>query len=95
MMRVYIELLGISRLVAGEKEVIFNLPESATCRDIVRLLKGKYPGMIGDVLRHDSDALQAPNIFALDGKGIIHECHMDELLQNGDRITLMSVSAGG
>lgn len=94
-MRVQVELFGLSRLIAGEKEITLRLNEGATFRDAVRALVQKYPEMIGDVVQADGETMQAPNILNLDGKRMIQPHHMDENLSDGDRIILMSMSAGG
>jgi len=94
-MRVQIELFGLSRLIAGEREITLELPQGSTFRDVVRALVDRYPGMIGDVVQGDCETMQAPNILNLDGKRMIQPHQMDEGLHDGDRIILMSMSAGG
>ncbi len=94
-MRVRVELFGLSRLLAGEKEIVLELDQGATFRDAVRTLVEKYPEMIGDVVQADGETMQAPNILNLDGRRMIQPHQMDEGLSDGDRIILMSMSAGG
>ena len=94
-MRVQVELFGLSRLIAGEKEITLRLDEGVTFRDAVRALVRKYPEMIGDVVQADGETMQPPNILNLDGRRMIQPHQMDESLSNGDRIILMSMSAGG
>ena len=94
-MRIHVEFLGLSRLAAGAKEVALDLEEGTTFRGIVRMLGTRYPAMIGNVIQPDGETLQAPNIFNLNAKRMIQASHMDDSPSDGDRITLMSVSAGG
>ncbi len=94
-LRIEVELFGLSRLIAGEKEVTLTLDESATFRDIVKELVKRYPDMIGDVVQADGLTMQPPNILNLDGRRMIKADQMDESLSDGDRIILMSMSAGG
>ncbi len=94
-MRIQVELFGLSRLIAGEKEITLTLEEDATFRDVVRALVKKYPDMVGDVVQADGETMQSPNILNLDGRRMIQPHHMDERLGDGDRIILMSMSAGG
>lgn len=94
-MRVHVELFGLSRLIAGEREIALKLPDEATFRDAVRMLVARYPDMIGDVVQADGETMQAPNILNLDGRRMIQPHQMDEGLSDGDRIILMSMSAGG
>ncbi len=94
-MRIHVELLGLSRLAAGAKEVALDLEEDTTFRDIVRMLGTRYPEMIGNVIQPDGETLQTPNIFNLNAKRMIQASQMDGSPSDGDRIILMSVSAGG
>jgi molybdopterin converting factor small subunit len=94
-MRVHLELFGVSRLVAGAKEVALDLQQGATFRDVVQLLVTRYPGMIGDVVQPDGESLQPPNIFNLNARRMIQADQMGDVLSDGDRIILMSMSAGG
>jgi molybdopterin converting factor small subunit len=92
---VRVELFGLPRLIAGEKEITLRLKQDATFRDVVRVLVRRYSDMIGDVVQADGETLQAPNILNLNGRRMIQACQMDESLSAGDRIILMSMSAGG
>ncbi len=94
-MRVQIELLGLARLVSGERKVSLDIEPGTTFRDIVRMLAGKYPEMIGNVIRPDRATLQEPNIFNLNARRMIQAAQMDESPGENDRIILMSMSAGG
>ena len=94
-MRVQVEFIGLSRFAAGAKEITLDLEEGTTFRDIVRLLGTKYPAMIGNVIQPDGETLQPPNIFNLNAQRMIQASQMDESPKDGDRIILMSMSAGG
>lgn len=94
-MRVQIEFFGLSRLAVGQKEVALDLEENVTFRDIVRKLAAMYPGLIGNVIQPDGESLQHPNILNLNAKRMIKANPMDESPQGGDRIIVMSMSAGG
>jgi molybdopterin converting factor small subunit len=94
-MRIQLELFGLSRIAAGTKELSLELEEGTTFRDIVRLLSTRYPDMIGNVIKPDGETLHPPNVFNLNAKRMIQPNQMDECPNDGDRIILMSVSAGG
>jgi molybdopterin converting factor small subunit len=94
-MRIHIELLGLSRLIAGVKEISLDVEEGTTFRDIVRILGTEYPGMIGDVIQPDGETLHPPNIFNLNTRGMIQTNQMNDSPKEDDRIILMSMSAGG
>ena len=94
-MRIHVEFLGLSRFAAGTKEITLGLEEGTTFRDIVRMLGTRYPEMIGNVIQPDGETLQTPNIFNLNAKRMIQAGQMDDGPGDGDRIILMSISAGG
>jgi molybdopterin converting factor small subunit len=94
-MRVHLELFGLSRLAAGTKEISLDVEESTTFRDIVRLLGTRYPEMMENVISSDGETLHPPNLFNLNAQRMIQPHQMDECPSDGDRIILMSVSAGG
>ena len=94
-MHIHVEFLGLSRFAAGVREIALDLEEGTTFRDIVRLLGTRYPAMIGNVIQPDGETLQTPNIFNLNVKQMIQTSQMDDSPSDGDRIILMSISAGG
>lgn len=94
-MKVEVEFLGLSRLATGKRQVSLELEENATFRDIVRELGTAYPGLIGNVIRSDRQTLQEPNIFNLNARQMIQASQMGNSLSDGDRVILMSMSAGG
>ncbi|MBN1583193.1 MAG: MoaD/ThiS family protein [Anaerolineae bacterium] len=94
-MRISVEFLGLSRLITGTKARDFDLIKGTTFQELVRVLGTTYPAMIGDVIQSNGSALQSPNIFNVDGKRMIQQNQMQDSLNDGDRIVLMSMSAGG
>jgi molybdopterin converting factor small subunit len=94
-MNVQVEFLGLSRLVTGTKETSLELQDGATFHDVVRTLRVAYPALVGNVIQPDKEALQAPNIFNLNARQMIQMQHMENGLSDGDRVILMSMSAGG
>ena len=51
--------------------------------------------MVGNVINPDLETLHPPNIFNLNAKRMIKPNQMDECPGDGDRVVLMSISAGG
>ena len=94
-MRIHMEFLGLSRFAAGVKGITLDLEKGTTFRDIVRILATRYPAMIGNVIQPDNETLHSPNIFNLNAKRMIQANQMDDSPGDGDRIILMSISAGG
>lgn len=94
-MHVQLEFFGLSRLAIGRKELALDLKRGTTFRDIVRLLGTQYPKMLENVISPDGETLHPPNIFNVNAKKMIKPDQMDQCPDDGDRIILMSVSAGG
>jgi len=94
-MQVTLEFFGISRLVVGSKELSLDLEDGTTFREIVRLLSTKYPPLMENVVSPDGETLQEPNIFNQNAQRMIKDSEMDGAVQDGDRIILMSMAAGG
>jgi molybdopterin converting factor small subunit len=94
-MQIQVELLGLSRLVTGKKELTLEIPEGTTFRDITRMLSDMYPALIGNVIQSDRESLQAPNIYNLNARRMIQTRQLGECPSEGDHIILMSMSAGG
>ena len=59
------------------------------------MLGDRYPKMIGNVIQPDGETLQSPNIFNLNARQMIKANQVDDSPSDGDRIILMSISAGG
>lgn len=94
-MKIRVEFLGLSRLVTGVRETSLDLEEGTTFGDIVSLLGTKYPELIGNVIQPGGKMLQEPNIFNLNARQMIQAGHLDTGPRDGDRVILMSMSAGG
>jgi molybdopterin converting factor small subunit len=94
-MRIQVEFLGVSRLETGVKEMALDVEKGATFRDIVRVLGTRYPALIGNVIQPDGETLQVPNILNHNAKQMVQASQMDDGPSDGDRIILMSMSAGG
>ena len=78
-----------------EKEISLELEQDTSFTDLVRLLGERYPALIPNVIQADRETLQAPNIFNLNARKMIQVARMGEGPSDGDRVILMSMSAGG
>lgn len=94
-MNVLVEFNGVARVVAGVRQLPLTLSEATTFRDLVRLLSVKFPTLIGQVIQPDGETFYPSNLFNINGKRMIRAAHMHESPQEGDRVILMSVLAGG
>lgn len=93
-MRVVVEFQGVSRVAAGVKETTLELPDNTTYKEIIRLLGQRYPGLVGTIIYADGERFDA-NILDQATKQVIPQDRLDESPRDGDRLTLMSILAGG
>ncbi len=94
-MQVLVEFTGISRVLTSLQERPLTLEEGATLQDVVRTLAREYPVLVGDVIQADGESLIATNLFSLNGKKILHENDTQFQPQDGDKLILLSLLAGG
>jgi molybdopterin converting factor small subunit len=93
--QIHVEFLGDARLSTGLKAFDLEIVDDASFRDVVRLLSTMHPSLVGDVIHPSGDALQGPNIINCNGRRMIQEEALDEPVSEGDRLTFMSILAGG
>jgi len=93
MPKVVVEFYGTARQVTGQKDVTIELEEGGTFRDVVRALAARYPELVGNVIQPGGEELQMPNMFNVNALRVVHD--LDTQPQDGDRILLMFVTAGG
>lgn len=95
-MQVVVEFSGISRIVTKERQITLDLPDGTSFQDLVEVLSFRYPGLVGQVIDPADRTLYASNLFNLNGKHMIRpDAMVGEGPQDGDRLMLMSVLAGG
>ena len=94
-MRIIVEFLGDARLATSIKQTELDIVPRTTYRDLVRLAGERFPALIGAVIEGDGETLMPANILNLNGKRTIQTTQMDDSPSDGDRITFMSILAGG
>jgi hypothetical protein len=94
-MHVIVELTGMARDAARQKEIRIELDESATYQDIVRWLAKDFPQLIGLIIDQDGETFLSSNLFAINGDLANPAMVMHEHPKDGDRLILMSVITGG
>ncbi len=94
-MKISTEFLGVAGHVIGTREVTLDLPEETTFRQIVRLLSERYPALVGTVIAEDRESMFGANVLNLNGKSVIRDELMDTCPQDGDKLIIMAILAGG
>ena len=94
-MRIFVDFLGDARLATSVKQTELDVPPHTTFRGLVRLLTVRYPALVGKVVETDGETLMPANILNVNGKHTVQTTEMDERPSDGDRVTFMSILAGG
>ncbi len=94
-MKILVEFAGVSRVLTGAQQVSLELETGATFEQIVRELAAQYPKLVGTVIHPDQKLLMASNMLNVNGQHMLQPSQMTESPQDGDRIILMSILAGG
>ena len=94
-MQVEIEFTGVSRVLTGQTGCSLSLEQGDTLREVVIALARQYPQVIGEVIEKDGQNLIPTNLFSLNGKKILHESDLQFQPQDGDKLILLSLLAGG
>ena len=94
-MIVQLELGGVSRVLTKEREVSFSLAEGSSYRQLLYKFGERYPILWNEVIDPADGTLLGANMLNLNGKRMLPPEQFDESPQDGDRIFIMSILAGG
>ena len=94
-MYVTVEFSGIGRAITGVTQVNVSADKGTTYNGIINLLSTSYPGLIGVIINADGTELLNSNVIILNGDELILPDRMDDIVQEGSRLTLLSVIVGG
>jgi molybdopterin converting factor small subunit len=89
----YVELLGPARLQAGCKQLRLDIADSLTVPELVHALGEMCPALAGPVLNVEGGMLVDGYILNRNGRDFLTD--PAEIIRPGDRLLLMSGSAGG
>jgi molybdopterin converting factor small subunit len=94
-MEITVEFAGIARVLTRQSRFVLELEEGATFRHILQRLGEMHPELMGEVIHPSFDSLKSSNMLNLNGRRMIQPSQMDQSPQEGDRLILMSILAGG
>jgi hypothetical protein len=94
-LKITIEFTGIAKMITSAGEIEVEVSEGSTYRDLVRLLAGKFPGLIGILIDKDGETFLSSNMFVINGDLAYPAMIMDNSPSRGEHISLMSVITGG
>jgi hypothetical protein len=88
----YVELLGPARLHAGLKQLSIDISAPTPVLAFLEALAGACPPLVGPVLDPHRGGLVDGHVLNRNGRNFLKA---GDLVQPGDRLLLMSSSAGG
>jgi molybdopterin converting factor small subunit len=94
-MEVLIEFQGISRVITKSKKLPLDIKPDTTYRQIIQRLAVLYPGLVGEVIAKDQQTMLGSNMVSLNGKNMLRPSDLENTPVDGDKLTIMSILAGG
>jgi hypothetical protein len=95
MKTICVELTGAPGAIAGQKEIVLQLPPEATYRDVVQQLAEAHPGLIGMLIADDKRSLLSANLFSRAGQEPVMPDLMDGIPPDGERLVVVFFIVGG
>jgi molybdopterin converting factor small subunit len=95
-MKITVEFLSLPNIVRkiGSKSVVLDF-SGTTVNDLVREVAGRYGSDVRKFLLDESGNLDMSLALMLNKQEWIRHNQMDKPLQDGDRVTVMMLAAGG
>jgi molybdopterin converting factor small subunit len=93
--RLIVELTGIAKDIAGQKEIQIEMASDDTYHDVVSRLAELYPNLVNILIAPDKKNFLSSNLFIINDEMTEPVFIMDKNPRDGDRLTLLSVMTGG
>ena len=94
-MKVYVELNGMPREIAGTDLIEVDVPANVTYEGVVARLALLKPELVGILIDQDGKTFLSSNMFIRNGDMAQPAMLMDEQPADGDRLTIISPITGG
>jgi len=95
MTHVTVEFSGLAQVLVGKTRLPYEFPAGATYRDLVRRLAQDHPALIDVLITPDGQDFLSSNMFVVDGDLVNPVMLLDQPIQDGQNLHLMSVITGG
>ena len=95
-MKIKVDFLSLPNVVkmVGSKSVVLDF-SGRTINDLINEIAEKYGPKVGSFLCDESGKLDMILKVILNDKEWINRDQMDKMLQEGDKVTIMMLAAGG
>ncbi len=90
-----IELTGVAKDIAGQKEIQMQMASHDTYHDVVEKLAELYPNLVNILIAPDKKTFLSSNLFIINDEMTEPVFVMEKHPRDGDRLTLLSVMTGG
>lgn len=94
-MEITVEFAGLARVLTRQPRIALQLESGTTFRRILQQLGEMHPELVGEVIHPSLESLKASNMLNLNGKRMVQPSQMDQSPEDGDRLIVMSILAGG
>lgn len=94
-LNILVEFTGISRILTGKTEIAIPLHDGAQLIDVIQSIARRFPALVGEVIEKDGCSMIPTNLFSVNGAQILHEDQLHFQPEDGDRLILLSLLAGG
>jgi molybdopterin converting factor small subunit len=94
-MKVFVELNGMPREIAGSGVIEVDVPQGATYEGVVARLAKLKPELVGILIDRDGRTFLSSNMFIRNGDMAQPAMIMSENPMDGDRLTIISPITGG
>jgi len=88
-----VELFGVPSEVTELAKVEVKLDDSASLKELVREIRRKIPGLIGEVISPGKDTLTEAYAFNINGE--FQHDDKDVKLHDSDRVAIILLTTGG
>ena len=95
MLTVIVEYTGLSRAITGTAQTQLTLPEGTTYREVIRRVGELFPQLVGVLIAEDGETFLSSNMFVIDGDYANPAMVMNDVVNDGEHLHLMSVITGG
>ncbi|MHC1781711.1 MAG: MoaD/ThiS family protein [Anaerolineaceae bacterium] len=94
-MDVQIEFNGLVKEIVGTKQISLTFEEGATYSDVVEKIGRDYPDLIDIIIEPNRRCLLNANFFSRGEEDVIFPTQMEEKVQPGEKLILISIIVGG
>jgi molybdopterin converting factor small subunit len=94
-MKITVEFTGIARSLTKTHQVLLEVDENTSVKEVIKLLATKFPGLVNVIISPDGESLLNSNVFFINGSEMLMPDDANQRLQEGDQLTLLSIIVGG